>query len=368
METNPPNPERQPQVAQVVRPGPATAAPGQVVYLQPTPPTLWRWLSWMGWVGFVLAVSVILGMTARYHDYFDKSGGLQEKYHSGTENAKDKIAIIKVEGVIGAVDGFVRKQIDRVREDERVKAIVVRVNSPGGTITGSDYILHHLRELKQDRELPLVVSMGSIAASGGYYVSMAVGDEPNSIYAEPTTTTGSIGVIIPHYDLSGLLERYDIKDDSLVSHPRKQMLSMTRPIRPEDREVLDAYLQDAFTRFKDVIKGGRPQFRENESLLDELATGEIFTATQAENRGLVDQLGFVEDAIERAAELAGLKPDSYRVVTFKAPLTLFDAVTSMRAESRSAFDWRSLLELSAPKAYYLSTTFPLLAPAVTREE
>ena len=100
--------------------------------------------------------------------------------------------------------------------------------------------------------------MGSIATSGGYYVAMAVGDQPKSIYAEPTTTTGSIGVIIPHYDLSGLLARLDIKDDSLVSHPRKQMLSMTRPVSADDRRCLEAYLQDAFKRFKGVVKSGRP--------------------------------------------------------------------------------------------------------------
>ena len=177
-----------------------------------------------------MAVTAILAMTAKYQEYFDSTGGIQEKFHSGSTSARSKVAIIDVSGVIGMSDDFVKKQIDRVREDENVKAVVVRVDSPGGTITGSDYILHHLTELKRDRELPLVVSMGSIAASGGYYVSMAVGDTPNTIYAEPTTTTGSIGVIIPHYDVSGLLARYDVKDDSIVTHPRNQLLIMTLPI------------------------------------------------------------------------------------------------------------------------------------------
>ena len=104
------------------------------------------------------------------------------------------MAIITVSGVIVDGDGYVKKQIERVRQDEDVKAIVLRVNTPGGTVTGSDYILHHLNRLRAERKLPLVVSMGSVAASGGYYVSMAVGDQPQSIYAEPTTTTGSIGV------------------------------------------------------------------------------------------------------------------------------------------------------------------------------
>ncbi len=122
-------------------------------------------------------------------------------------------------------DGFVKRQIDRVRKDAQVKAVVVRIDSPGGTVTGSDYIYHHLKKLREDRSLPLVVSMGSIAASGGYYIAMAVGDQEKSIFAEPTTTTGSIGVIVPHYDLSGLMARYDVRDDSISSHPRKQILS-----------------------------------------------------------------------------------------------------------------------------------------------
>lgn len=354
---------RDPQPAKVIRP-PAAAAP-QVVYLQAAPNPFFRWLSWMGWVGCMLLLTVVLGMMARYHDYFDESKGIQEKFHSGAEFAKDKIAIIEVEGVIGAIDQHVKKQIDRVKDDDQVRAIVVRVDSPGGTITGSDYIYQHLVQLKNERKLPLVVSMGSMAASGGYYVAMAVGSEPNTIFAEETTTTGSIGVIIPHYDLSGLLARYDVKDDSIVSHPRKQLLSMTRPVSDDDRVVLEDYMTVAFDRFKEVIKAGRPQFQENEAALTELATGEIFAATQAKEKGLVDQLGFLEKAIERAAELAKLKQDSYRVVKYEAPLTVMDALTAVRAEPGQP-DWKMLMELSAPRAYYLATSAPFLAPAMTK--
>ena len=91
---------------------------------------------------------------------------------------------------------------------------MLRVDSPGGTVSGSDYIYHHLREMpREKRKIPLVVSMGGMAASGGYYVSMAVGHEPDTIFAEPTAFTGSIGVIIPHYDLAGLMEKIGAKED-----------------------------------------------------------------------------------------------------------------------------------------------------------
>ena len=106
-------------------------------------------------------------------------------------------------------ESFAKKQIDQVRDDNHVKAVVLRVDSPGGTVTGSDYIYHHLKKLAEERQIPMVVSMGSVAASGGYYVAMAAGEKENTIYAEPTTWTGSIGVIIPHYDLTGLLEKLE---------------------------------------------------------------------------------------------------------------------------------------------------------------
>jgi protease-4 len=270
------------------------------------------------------------------------------------------VAIINVSGVIMEGDGHVKRQIDRVREDENVKAVVVRIDSPGGTITGSDYIYHHLTKLKKERGFPLVVSMGAIAASGGYYIAMAVGDTEKSIYAEETTTTGSIGVIIPHYDVSGLLERFSIKDDSIVTHPRKQMLSMTKPLSEEDRKLLEGYISAAFKRFKEVVKSGRPKFREHEEQLEDLATGEIFVATQAKENGLVDELGFVEDAIDRAIELAKLDKSKVRVVEFKRPLTLLGAVAAGRARSQSNWGLAELLELAAPRAYYLSSTLPTL--------
>jgi protease-4 len=320
---------------------------------------------WLGWLALLLCLPVILGMVAAYRDYYDTSQGIQERYHSLSRQARDKVAVIDVSGVVMDGEGFVKRQIDRVRQDQNVRALVVRINSPGGTITGSDYIYHHLCELREERDLPLVVSMGSMAASGGYYIAMAVGDTEESVFAEPTTTTGSIGVIIPHYDLSGLLEKLDVKDDSIVTHPRKQMLSMTKPLSDEDRQILEEYINDAFQRFKDVVKQGRPQFQDNDEALDELATGEIFVATQAQQSGLVDRLGFVEDAIDRAIELAGLEKANVRVVSYKQPLTLSSLLAS--AQTRHASDgWSEWLQLTSPRAYYLCTSLPPLASSWRR--
>jgi len=324
--------------------------------------TLQRIFCWLGWTGCFVFLMLFLGLSFGLSEYFDTTQGIQERYHSGAKHGRDKVAIITVDGVIMEGSGFVKRQIDRIREDEHVKAIVVRVNSPGGTITGSDYIHHHLVKLREEKEIPLVVSMGGIAASGGYYLAMAVGDQPKSIYAEPTTTTGSIGVIVPHYDLSGLLNQFNVKDDSIVSHPRKQLMAMTKPISDEDRKVIQVYVDEAFTRFKEIVKGGRPAFREAPQKLDELATGEIFTAGQAQRIGLVDELGFIEDAIDRAIELARLDKSQTRVVEYDPPPSLFD-IPFLTASGSQQSALSLVLEMHTPQAFYIATTLP---PLVTQ--
>lgn len=350
--------------AEMVSPQPSPSAPASVpwppqIIVNCGPGRFQRLLGWMGWAAFGVAMLILISMSFAVQQYFDTTEGINERFHSGERGGRDKVAIISVTGAILDGSGFVKNQIDQVLKDKSVKAVVVRVSSPGGTITGSDYILHHLRQMREERDIPLVVSMGSVAASGGYYVSMAVGDQPDSIYAEPTTTTGSIGVVIPHYNLTGLLERFDVEDDSLVSHPNKRIMSMTQPMSDEQREIMKAYLEQAFVRFKDQIKQGRPAFRDDPEALDRLATGEIFTAEQAKQHGLIDEIGFVEDAIQRAMTMAGLEESRTRVVEYRRPPSLFDlAMLSEVRQSRNPFDLAKWLDLHVPQAYYLMTTLP----------
>lgn len=348
--------------ARAFPPSPSSSAASPTFVVVPQNPNpLLRWISWFGWVGLMMCVPIIIGMSVAFKQYFDTSEGVQEKFVSGQAMGSDKIAIVNLEGAIMEGDGFVKRQIDRIRKDDDIRAIVVRINSPGGTISGSDFIYHHLTKLKQERKIPLVVSMGSLAASGGYYVAMAVGDQENSIFAEDTTTTGSIGVIIPHYDLSGLLERMDILDDSIATHPRKQLLSMTRAMSEDHRQVLTKYIDQAFSRFKDIVKSGRPKFLHNPSELDTLATGEIFSAQQAVDLGLVDKIGFVEEAVERAAELANLDPKKVRVVTYHHRDNLAGALGFQQAPSTQTWNVSGLADLAVPKAYYLLSSLPPLA-------
>ncbi|MEX2114838.1 MAG: signal peptide peptidase SppA, partial [Pirellulales bacterium] len=278
-------PPNQPLRAELV--AEAERQPLRVVIEQPRP-------SWLGrivrWGLFLLVALWILGALGNYGADDD---GVTEHWHSLSRTSADKVAIIAIEGTILGDETFIKRQIDRVRDDESVKAVVVRVDSPGGTVTGSDYIYHHLKRLAEERNIPLVVSMGGIAASGGYYVAMAAGDTKNNVFAEPTTWTGSIGVVIPHYNLAGLLQKIDVRDDSIASNPLKLMGSPTRdfpePIRAEEQKILQELVDASFADFKEIVLASRTALRDDQAAQEVAFTGRIFTAKQALDNHLVDK-------------------------------------------------------------------------------
>jgi protease-4 len=303
--------------------------------------------------------AIALGMILGWAGPSDLESRVLERHFSHNPKATDKIAIISVEGAILEGRGFVQRQIDRARKDHNVRAVVLRVDSPGGTVTGSDYIYHRLTELARDRKIPIVVSMGALAASGGYYVAMAVGPRPDTIYAEPTTWTGSIGVMIPHYDASELLKHIGLRQDSLVSGPLKGMGTITRPMTEKEREVLQGLVKEGFERFKQIVRQGRSKFDKDPKALDELATGQVYSAEQAVRNGLVDKIGFLEDAVDRAVALAGLPADQVNVVEYRREFSWIGYLLESRAHS-PVIDVGALLDLTVPRAYYLYSCAPSL--------
>lgn len=325
-------------------------------------------------VGLLVSLGFNIYSASAYAQYFQTDASIREAYHSGSKTASDKIAIVELSGVMLDGDGFTKKQIDRVREDDSVKAVVLRVNTPGGAVSAADYLFHHLKKLRDEKEIPVVVSMGSIAASGGYYVSMAAGDPTSSagdeaggqrkklIFAEPTCITGSIGVIIPRYDLHDMLEKkLDITSDNIVSHQFKELGSWTKELTPPERAKLQQQVDLMFARFKEKVVEGRPMFAKDEDALNQVATGEVFTGTQAKDLMLVDEVGFIEDAIASAADLANLGKDKYRVVKFKSPPTLADALVGQVNTPAQPLDTQAILEMATPRAYYLYSWLPPLS-------
>ena len=258
-------------------------------------------LGFLGSLGLNLVLLAFLGLAG----VGSEGSHVREEFDSHNRWGVEKVAILSIEGTILTGDGFFKQQLDHARKDAEsgMLKLVVRVNSPGGTISGSDYMLHHLRKLAADTHMPVVVSMGGLAASGGYYVSMCVGDEPNSIFAEPTTWTGSIGVIIPHYDLAELMQKLGIQEDAIASNPLKTMGSLARKMTEANGRYFRTPLNEGFTQFKEPIKEDRPKFRKDPRAWINWPRARCSPPSRRIQAGLIDKIGFVEDAIERVIRL-----------------------------------------------------------------
>ena len=227
----------------------------------------------------------------------------------------DKVAVIDIAGVISRPDTIV-DQIHQYRDDQAVKAIVLRINSPGGSVAPVQEIYSELKKLDK----PIVASMSSTAASGGYYIA-AIADE---ILANPGTLTGSIGVIMQFTKLKGLYEKIGLEQQVVKSGKFKDTGSPLRDLTDEERELLQATLDNVHNQFIDAVFEGRQKHLTREDVVA-LADGRIFSGQQALEYKLVDQLGNLPDAIDRAGELGGIsgKP---KVVRTKRKTSMLERI------------------------------------------
>jgi protease IV len=207
------------------------------------------------------------------------------------------VALLPVEGEIAASDEFV-ETIQDIAEDESIGAVVVRVDSPGGAVAPSQEMYAALRELRQKK--PVVASLGSVAASGGYYIASAA----DVVVASPGTLTGSIGVIMMMPDVSGLMEKLGIQARILTAGSKKDMGTPFRPLTDEERKILQAMADQVHGQFIRAVAEGRGLDLERAR---SVADGRIMTGEQAKEAGLVDELGGLESAIAIAAQRAGIE-------------------------------------------------------------
>jgi protease-4 len=271
-----------------------------------------------------------------------------ETHYSGDELASDKIALVDVSGTI--MPPFTERildTLDAIEEDDSVKGVVLVIDSPGGLVADSHQIYHRLKELRSERDIPIYVSMTRMAASGGYYVAMGAGPE-GRIYAEPTTWTGSIGVIIPRYDVSKLATDFGVRSEPLTTGEFKDSLSPFRELSEEERVVWESILDDAFQRFQEVIVDGRANL--DAEKVQALATGRIFTADQALENGLIDKVGYLDEAIKDLKTGLGLK--KVNVVRYEYPLSLADLLLGSVEARQEADPLGQLLEAGVPRAMY----------------
>jgi protease IV len=216
----------------------------------------------------------------------------------------DKIAMISINGVISdetresffgikseSPISVIKENLKRAQEDKDVKAVILKINSPGGTVTASDIIYHEIMEFKRKSNKPVMTIFVDVGASGAYYIAMAT----DIVTAHPTSVTGSIGVVLQGINVKEGLDKIGVKDQSITSGNNKAIGSPLQELGPEQRGILQGIVNSMYERFFDVVKKGRPKM--TESQLKPLCDGRIFTGVQAKKLGLVDHIGYFEDLV-----------------------------------------------------------------------
>ncbi|HEC21326.1 MAG TPA: signal peptide peptidase SppA [Chloroflexi bacterium] len=307
----------------------------------------WLWILLIVMLGFVSPVAACGAF-----GYGLASGSSQPL----SASLRPAVGVIRVEGPIvpGEASTFstnvaasetIIDLIERADADPNVRAIVLRIDSPGGGVTASDEIYHALRQVDK----PVVVSMGTLAASGGYYIAAAA----DYIYATPHTLTGSIGVISQFVIAEELLDEVGIEIVVIASGEAKDFGSIHRQMTDEERAYWQALTDEIYEGFVEVVAEGRQMSVED---VRALADGRVYTGQRALDLGLVDEIGYFDDAVEKAAELGGISGEP-AIVEFRPEVGLLDALYGFQSR-RSGFSLDMLRELSVP-----SLEFLLVAPA-----
>ncbi|MGQ9512878.1 signal peptide peptidase SppA [Thermodesulfitimonas sp.] len=268
-----------------------------------------------------------------------------------------KVGIIYIEGIItaGETDGWllsgrtsgtggILDALRRAEEDPGVKAIVLRIDSPGGTAAASQEVARAVERVRKAGK-KVVTSMADVAASGAYWV--AAGSD--CIFANPATITGSIGVLIETVEMTGLYGKLGVSKRTIKSGPYKDMGSESRPMTPQERAIFQGMVDDIYAQFIDRVATGRKMSRER---VLRLADGRVFTGRQAKEAGLIDKLGDLQDAVRYAGRLAGIKGEP-EVVNL----------------GPGRFRWESLLRGVSGGSFFSSRMLPvwLLSPPLTTE-
>jgi|SoiMethySBSTD1v2_1073268.scaffolds.fasta_scaffold22628_2 protease-4 len=276
--------------------------------------------------------------------------------------SEEKIAIIDVDGMISGEEGDspllpqentlseTKARLNFARRDPDVRAVVLRISSPGGEVTACDVLHHEVQRFKQERKIPVVASIGDQGTSGGYYLAVAA----DKIYANPTAIVGSIGVLLQHMDLSGLLGKIGVAFHPLKSSEKKDISSPFRPMSAEEEQILQRLVDDMYNRFIDVVDDGRPGL--NREQVKGLADGRVVSGIEAEKLGLIDRAAYLSDVLDDVRKEAGIaQPTIVRYTrspksganiftesSTRGPLASQELSLSLRA----SFD-------GAPRLYYL---------------
>jgi protease-4 len=306
----------------------------------------WRIVLSLSIVANVILFMMLIGVVAVFAT---GQGGFLNEEVVREGPAKNKIVVINVQGIIhGQTAGDVYRQLKQARQDRNVKGLIVRVNSPGGTISASDQIYKEIRKFRDEQKKPVIAFMQGVAASGGYYASVAC----EKIIAEPTTITGSIGVISSYFVVQGLLEeKLGILPVTIKSGRKKDWPSSFKPPTEEQIQYMqDKLITPALARFVEVVEEGRAGSLTSEDVSKITADAAIFGAQEALDEKLIDQIGYLDEAIALVKSMAQI--DEARVVQYSKPFSLTDLL-SYRQASLPKFDRNTFHEFGTPQVMYL---------------
>ncbi|MEW6184456.1 MAG: signal peptide peptidase SppA [Thermodesulfobacteriota bacterium] len=249
-----------------------------------------------------------------------------------------RIAVVPIRGMIADSKGAV-DLLKKYRKDPKVKAIILRIDSPGGGTAASQEIYREVQRTVSKKKV--VASMGNVAASGGYYVALAA----DKIVANPATLTGSIGVIMELSNIKELLKKIGVNREAVKSGPYKDIGSPVREIKPEERRLLEEVIKNVHQQFIEVVMKGRQLSREK---VEAIADGRIFTGQQAKDLGLVDELGSFEDAVDLTKKMVGLSGEVKVIYPEKKRISVWDFLFSALSE-----EIKASLPLNQPQAQLL---------------
>ena len=371
--------------------------PQAPIYIQPAP-------AGRSWLGCFFAISFLLNIAAVclflvlcVAAYLAASANtesavhLSEKFVSGSKTATDKIAIIHVDGII--MEGLLthaHNQIEQAAKDDSVKAIVLRVNSPGGSITASDDLYRKivaLRDGDSDQSFaakPIVASLGSVAASGGYFIVAPA----QRIVAERSTMTGSIGVYASFPNVAELAKKHGVAMNTIKAGEIKNTGAMFETMTDKQKQVIQDMVDDAYNQFLEIVEKGRPRLtrakllarfpvkptdpdpkdpRDGKPYERYLADGGIYTAPEAKRLDLIDDIGPLDVAVKAAAKAASLS--SYRAIEYPKHKSLTDLILGANSHSPptgSILDAGRLQEMCTPRVWYLAPGYELAGRLATR--
>lgn len=244
-----------------------------------------------------------------------------------TVTVPDRVAVINISGTIisgadskdnifsqtsGVTSGSIMKQIREAAADDSVKALVLRIDSGGGSATAAEEVGRELKRFKEKTKKPIVATMGNTGASAAYWIAACASDK---VYANATTLTGSIGVYMPYMNTEELFKKIGITSNKIKSGPYKDIMSSDRPMTPEEQAILQNIVNEIYEQFVTTVAVGRKM---EESKVKTLADGRVYTGLQAKNLGLVDEIGDYYDALAAAGELGKIKPDADGLPPVKA--------------------------------------------------